>query len=122
LQPRSLLERQWAGYPATHRTRANLWLHLVAVPAFIGSNVALVVAVAHHAWGAAVVTVALAAASIGVQGLGHRLECAAAEPFSGTTNAICRLLAEQWITFPCFVLRGHWLAALRQGRRSGTSD
>jgi len=119
LQPRNLLGRQWAGYPATHRTRANLWLHLVAVPAFIGANVTMVVALTHQAWDAAVMSIAVAAASLWVQGRGHRLEGVAAEPFSGPANAIGRLLAEQWITFPRFVLQGCWLAALRQCRPNG---
>ena len=118
LQSQSVLERQWAGYPATHRTRANLWIHMVAVPTFIGSTVALVVALTHLAWGATALAIVLAAASVWIQGLGHRLERVAAEPFTGPVNAACRLALEQWITFPRFVLGGRWLAALRQSRQS----
>lgn len=121
-KPRNLLGHQWASYPATHSAHANLWLHIVAVPTFIGSNAALFVALTHHAWAQAVLAVVLAAASVGIQALGHRLERVATEPFSGPMNVMCRLLAEQWITFPRFVLSGHWLAALRHRRQNGTQN
>lgn len=36
------------------------------------------------------------------------------EPFTSRSNAVARLLLEQWINFPRFVLSGKWLRALRQ--------
>lgn len=42
----------------------------------------------------------------------HRAERARA--FSSPWNAVVRLLAEQWVTFPRFVLSGQWGKAVRQ--------
>jgi hypothetical protein len=48
------------------------------------------------------------ALSIGIQGRGHRLEPVPPEPFAGPVNFLGRLLFEQWVTFPRFVLSGAW--------------
>ena len=110
-----LPSRQWANYRAAHRTRGNLLIHVVAVPLFILGNVVLVVALARGAWLVAGLAVLLMAASLGAQGRGHRREPMQPEPFSGLLNALARLLAEQWITFPRFVVSGGWAAAWRRG-------
>lgn len=38
-----LLRWQWDGYPRYHRSRANLLVHIVAVPLFVLGNVGLIV-------------------------------------------------------------------------------
>jgi hypothetical protein len=53
--------------------------------------------------------------SIVVQGRGHRREREAPTPFSGGSDLVTRLFAEQWVTFPRFVLSGGWYRNLRRG-------
>jgi hypothetical protein len=48
-----LLQWQWSDYAAKHRDRANLWLHVVAVPLFDVATVALIAGVASGAGRAA---------------------------------------------------------------------
>jgi hypothetical protein len=100
-----LLEWQWRGYATYHRDRTNL-LHIVAVPLFMAANLAVVVALltlslALLVWGVAGMVVAVA-----LQGRGHRREASPPEPFTGVANFIARLVLEQWVTFPRFVLSG----------------
>jgi hypothetical protein len=108
-----LLRWQWDGYPRFHRSRANLLLHIVAVPAFVLGNAALVVTVLLGLWAAAAAALAVMALSMAVQGRGHKLEDVPPEPFTGPANALSRVFLEQWVTFPRFVLSGKWLRALR---------
>jgi hypothetical protein len=109
-----LLRWQWDGYPRYHRSRANLLLHIVVVPLFLAGNLAILVGLALLAWVPAVAGVAATVVSLALQGRGHRGEPVPPEPFTSPLNAVARLLCEQWITFPRFVLSGGWLAALRQ--------
>jgi phage terminase small subunit len=51
-----------------------------------------------------------------LQGRGHKLEAAQPEPFSDRKDAIGRLLVEQFITFPRFVLSGRWWRNWRNKR------
>ncbi|WP_156341324.1 hypothetical protein [Pseudanabaena sp. 'Roaring Creek'] len=55
--------------------------------------------------------------SISMQGKGHSLEKHTAEPFSSPINGIMRIFLEQWITFPRFVLSGHWFQALQSSKK-----
>ena len=55
--------------------------------------------------------------SLAVQGRGHRLEAEAPAPFAGPGDFIARLVAEQWITFPRFVLSGGWYRNLQAAQR-----
>lgn len=112
----SLLARQWSGYPGTHRARVNLLLHIVAVPVFLAANVSLAAGLARGDWRIAVAAVAAMAASLAAQGRGHRWEATPPERFAGPAEAVLRILAEQWVTFPRFVLTGRWMRAVREGR------
>ena len=109
-----LLEWQWSGYGKVHTARVNLLLHIGAVPLFILGNVTLVAglilaAPVHILVGAAAMSIGLA-----LQGRGHKLESVQPEPFTSPANAFARLLLEQWITFPRFVLSGGWFRALKR--------
>ena len=111
-----LLRWQWEGYPKYHQSRANLLIHIVAVPLFLVGTVMLVASALQPS----VVLLAVAIGCIGVavalQGRGHRLEPVPPEPFSGPLNFVSRLFFEQWVTFPRFVVSGGWGAALRKIR------
>lgn len=111
-----LLQWQWAGYPRYHRSRANLFIHIVAVPIFLAGTIALVVAAVQLSLVALAAAIGCIVVAIALQGRGHRLERIRPEPFSGPLNFMARLFLEQWITFPRFVLSGGWSDALREGR------
>jgi len=103
-----LLEWQWRGYARNHRDRVNLLVHMVAVPAFIaGVLAAISLALQGHLPGAAFALV-VAVIAFAVQGVGHRREQVAPEPFAGPGDFVARVFAEQFITFPRFVLVGQW--------------
>jgi hypothetical protein len=104
---------QWAGYARYHRSRPNLLLHIVFVPVFLAANIALLIALLERRWPVALGAVAVTALSLGIQGRGHRGEPVPPEPFTGPLNAVARILREQWLTFPRFVLSGEWRQALR---------
>lgn len=109
----SRLRAQWEGYGRTHRSRSNLLLHVVFVPLFLAGNVALLVALIEGRWILALGAAALTGIAIAIQGRGHRQEPLSPEPFTSPFNALSRILLEQWVTFPRFVLAGAWTRALR---------
>ena len=88
-----LLRWQWDGYPRYHRSRANLLLHIVAVPAFVLGNAALVVTLLLGMWATAAGSLVVMIASMAVQGRGHKLEQVPPEPF---TSPVMRSRASSW--------------------------
>ncbi len=115
---KNLLAWQWAHYKDAHQDRKNLLIHALSTPLFMAGSVMTALAPWTHGWlalGALGMVVALA-----VQGRGHRDEAAAPAPFLGPLDFVRRLFAEQWITFPRFVLSGGfnraWEAAPDRGR------
>ena len=111
-----LLRWQWEGYPKYHQSRANLLIHIVAVPLFFVGTVALVVSVLQLSVVLLALAIGCIVVAVALQGRGHRLEPVPPEPFSGPLNFVSRLFLEQWVTFPRFVLSGGWGAALRKVR------
>ena len=111
-----LLQWQWASYARYHQSRANLLIHIVAVPLFLIGTVALVVAAVQLSLVALAIGIGCVVVAVALQGRGHRLERVPPEPFSGPLNFVARLFLEQWVTFPRFVMSGGWGAALREGR------
>ena len=109
-----LLRWQMEGYPTFHTTPLNLLLHIVAVPAFVGSAVALVASLATlNLVGAGVGLVGMAVA-FAAQGFGHKREGEPPIPFEGPIDVATRVLVEQFVTFPRFVFSGGWWRALRK--------
>lgn len=115
MNPMQLLQWQWDGYPRYHTSRANLLLHIVAVPIFYIGTLSLLVGILKFSAALAVVGAAGMLGSMIAQGRGHRWEAVPPEPFSGPGNFIGRLLLEQWINFPRFVLSGKWWRNYRGG-------
>lgn len=114
-----LVEKQWAGYADRHRTRQNLLIHIVAVPmlwlaAFqaMGGLLLLLLGVPGAFTMLAWATV-LGGLSLFAQGHGHARETVAPEKFADAGDFVRRLLAEQFINFPRFVLGGQWLRNLQ---------
>ena len=117
-----LLRWQWDGYQHNHKSAWNLLFHALMVPLFVGGNLLLVPALALRHWPAAIVGIAAMGLSLAVQGWGHGLERHSPEPFTGMRNVVLRILFEQWITFPRFVLSGAWFRALRAALRHGRGN
>ncbi|MGH9845616.1 MAG: carboxymuconolactone decarboxylase family protein [Blastocatellia bacterium] len=106
------LQWQWSGYSAAHQNRTNLLLHLVAVPLFMSATLLAVYALVGLSLPALAAAAICFLVSLILQGRGHKLEAKVPEPFKGGLDFIVRLFAEQWITFPRFVLTGGWLENL----------
>lgn len=110
-----LVAWQWRNYADNHRDRVNLLLHIVAVPAFIAGILASVrLLVAGIPIGAAA-AFGVALIAFVVQGIGHRREAVAPIPFDGPLDFVGRVLVEQFITFPRFVLSGQWARNFARG-------
>jgi hypothetical protein len=108
----SLLAWQWNLYRSAHQDRANLAVHAAKAPLFIAGTATLVAAPLVGPWWA--IGGALAAvAAVAAQGKTHARESAAPAPFRGPADVVLRILAEQWITFPRYVLTGAFLRAWR---------
>lgn len=108
-----LLRWQWTGYSRYHQSRANLLLHLAVVPLFLAGNVFLLVALALGWWVGVAISLAAMVLSVALQGRGHGQEAVPPEPFTSPLNAVLRIVLEQWVTFPRFVLSGGWRRAWR---------
>jgi phage terminase small subunit len=114
-----LLNWQWSDYAAKHRNRVNLLLHIVTVPLFQVGTLILLGAVMTVSGAAVVVGVVCMVGALAVQGRGHKLEAEMPTPFDGAADFVSRFFAEQWVTFPRFVLSGGWLQNLRAGSGPG---
>ena len=107
-----LLRWQWSLYADGHHNRRNLLVHAGTNPLFLAGTCALVASPLAGADFAGA-GVGLMLATIMVQGSGHRLEKTAPVPFRGVGDLLARFFAEQWVTFPRFVLSGGFAAAWR---------
>ncbi len=99
-----------------HRHRANLILHVPAVVLFWVGTIVLVCGAIDRSLVQIMIAVACLIVSVAAQGRGHRLEADAPTPFAGAGDFVTRLFAEQWITFPRFVLSGGWYRALTRSK------
>ncbi|WP_248919449.1 Mpo1-like protein [Pseudomonas entomophila] len=105
---------QWRGYHHNHRHPTNLVLHLIAVPLFILGALLVLSGLFGLELSQIAVGVIALIAGLGLQRQGHRLEAEQPEPFANRKDAVQRLLTEQFITFPRFVLSGAWWRAWRE--------
>ena len=112
----NLFSWQWSLYPAGHRHRMNLVLHVLSVPFFWAGAATLIGApLAGHPWlslaGLAAMVLVMA-----LQGRGHRMEAVAPVPFEGPADVARRILAEQFVTFPRYVFSGEFARAWRESK------
>ncbi len=108
-----LLRLQWDGYPRVHRSRMNLLIHIVMVPLFVLGDIGLLAALPLRSLPLGAASLVVLLASVVSQGYGHRQEELPPEPFTGPADAVSRIILEQWVTFPRFVLSGKWFRAFR---------
>jgi hypothetical protein len=107
-----LLAWQWSIYPDGHRDRWNLAVHLLTVPIFMLGTAAAALAPWLGLLGA-VAGIPAMAGVMALQGVAHRREQTPPAPFRGPLDVLARILAEQWITFPRYVLSGGLAKAWR---------
>jgi hypothetical protein len=108
-----LLSWQYEGYPEFHTNRANLLIHIVAVPAFALSSVWFLLSLVAMQWAQAAPAALATLVSFLAQGVGHKREANPPISFAGPADAVSRILAEQFVTFPRFVLSGAFGRALK---------
>ncbi|BAN49046.1 Mpo1-like protein [Metapseudomonas resinovorans] len=107
---------QWRSYSDNHQHPANLILHVLAVPLFILAAITLVYGLFSFSFRPLVLGIIGIAASLALQARGHKLEAQQPEPFAGRRDAMGRLLVEQFVTFPRFLLSGRWWRNWRNKR------
>jgi len=111
-----VLAWQWRGYSRTHRDRVNLVIHMLTVPAFIAGSLAALTQGTHANWYGAGIAVIVVLAAFALQAASNKRERVAAEPYAGSVDFITRVFAEQYVTFPRFVLMGQWARNLAEGQ------
>ncbi|MEZ5484280.1 MAG: Mpo1-like protein [Lysobacteraceae bacterium] len=104
-----VLAWQWRYYASWHQDRLNLLLHMATVPLFIAGLLAAGRQAFFGEWFGAAIAALLALFAVGIQWLGHLREPARAPSAGNLYDTVRRVLAEQFITFPRFVLSGGWL-------------
>ncbi|GAB3670986.1 DUF962 domain-containing protein [Silanimonas algicola] len=112
-----LLAWQFRDYAERHQDKLNLWLHLYAVPAFVAGALGVLLNLIALSLVGVAASLAFVVAAFLVQGLGHRREPVPPVPFDGPGDFLKRVFAEQFITFPRFVLSGGWMRNIT--RRAG---
>ena len=107
-----LLKWQWANYPASHRNRLNLALHALTAPLFLLGIVAVLIA-PFISWQLAPAGILGVLAAFVAQGRGHKQEQVPSRPFRSPFDILVRIFAEQWVTFPRYILSGGFARAWR---------
>ncbi len=110
-----LLVWQWSNYPYGHRERQNLAVHALTAPLFILGTCAIPLAPILAAPWLAAWGLGTMLATLALQGRTHKREKTPPAPFRGPLDALARFFAEQWVTFPRYVLSGEFARAWRAG-------
>jgi hypothetical protein len=97
-------------------------IHAIAVPLFLVATVLALYALVSPSFVALVASLLGFMASLIMQRQGHRLERVQPEPFHGRVDFMCRILVEQWVTFPRFVATGGWWRAITRPTPEGQND
>ena len=113
-----LLDQQWSDYSERHRNKTNLMIHIVTVPLVwfaalqvFGGLVLMLVGVGGlKMW---VYAAILAAIALFAQRHGNSMEAVKPKPFTDAKDFALNAAAEQFVTFPRFVLTGGWLRNLQ---------
>lgn len=103
-----LLDWQWRSYADAHRNRKNLLIHILAVPLFWLGAIYFVVPLVFAGLLYSLGGLLLMGLALFLQGRGHALEAQPPAPFRDLRDFVRRILAEQFVTFPRFVLSGGW--------------
>lgn len=110
-----LIAWQWAGYARNHRDRLNLMLHAATVPVFHAGTLAMLTAPLTGA-SSALVGLMMCAFAMHAQSRGHAREAEKPVPFEGPLDVVTRIVVEQWVTFPRYMLSGEFNRAWSASR------
>jgi hypothetical protein len=102
----------WRETPPVHKSRANLLIHLFAVPMFVLGHVLIVAAFFEDLRLLTAGPIAIIV-SLTLQNIGHKLERVAPPPFLGPKDFLRRLYAEQFCNFWRFLFSGGWYASFK---------
>jgi hypothetical protein len=109
-----VLNQQWSDYSERHRNKLNLLIHIATVPLVwiagiqtVGALMLLLIGVG--GLGVLFTAAILVAIALFAQSYGNGLEEIKPRPFTGAKDFALNAVAEQFVTFPRFVLAGHWL-------------
>lgn len=115
-----VLNEQWDGYGERHRNKTNLLIHIVTVPLvwfaalqIFGGLILMLVGVGGlkmWIYAAILITIALVA-----QNQGNGMEQVKGTTPGNPKDFAIHAVAEQFVTFPRFVLTGGWLRNLQAG-------
>lgn len=113
-----LLDKQWSDYSERHRNKVNLLIHIVTVPLIwwaviqsVGGLILILIGVGGLAM--LVYAVILIAIALFAQRHGNGMEEIKPAPFTNAKDFAMNAAAEQFVTFPRFVLSGGWLRNLQ---------
>ncbi len=112
-----LLAWQWANYLKNHRDRQNLMVHALTVPIFHAGTLAIVMST-FTSWTLAIVGISFCGFAMSAQGRGHGRESEKPIPFEGPLDVVTRIFAEQWVTFPRYMISGEFVKAWRDSQNS----
>ena len=113
-----LLNQQWNDYSERHRNKVNLLIHIVTVPlvwfaalqVFGGLILMLIGVGGLKMWIYAAILVGIA---LFAQRHGNTMEEIKPAPIGNPKDFAMGAVAEQFVTFPRFVLSGGWLSNLQ---------
>lgn len=109
-----LLDWQWAHYAETQRDRVNLVVHAVTVPLFWIGALRFVSALLFAGLFFALGGVLLMGLCVFLQALGNSREAKPPESYANAWDFLQRVAAEQFVSFPRFVLSGGWWRNLQE--------
>ncbi len=110
-----LLAWQWQHYPENHVDRTNLIIHVITVPLFALGVAATIAAAPLGLWWLFGAGPAAMVTAVAAQGRGHKRERVPPIAFDGPGDVVARLLVEQLVTWPRFMLSGGLARAWRRG-------
>ena len=109
-----LLNQQWSDYSERHRNKLNLLIHIATVPLVwiagiqvVGALMLLLIGVGGP--GVLLTAAILIAIALFAQAYGNGMEEIKPRPFTNAKDFAMNAVAEQFVTFPRFVLAGGWL-------------
>jgi hypothetical protein len=109
---KTLIQWQYKGYSKYHKSKLNLWFHILAVPLFIYGLYSTLYYLINLDFSSSFYSAILMVTSIILQGIGHKQEELPPEEFTGARNAILRIFFEQHYSFPKFFITGDWYKEL----------
>ena len=109
-----LMTWQWQDYHSFHQSKTNLVIHLVTMPVFVLALLASLYFLLQFNWLAAGLAFMTLLVAFAAQGYGHSLEAKPSIPFASPKQAMQRILLEQIITFPRYLMTGGVTKALNK--------